>query len=145
MFREFLKKDLIAIFEIQQVDFSNSLAHFESELQILNVVIDPEGVKNNFRDGENYFAVDGTIEYLSDQTQTNFGFFNQRMILSQYKSKGDFKLIGRESNDQLANDSELVSDRLIIKKSQKFCYRISIPFNKPIADIEGFESQAHYG
>lgn len=144
MFRKFLKKDLQAIFEIENVDFSNSLSHFESELQLLNVVIDQDGIKNNFRTGENYFSVDGTLEYLCDQTQTGFGFFTQRMNLSLYQSKGDLKLIGRESNEPISNDSDLISDRLIIKKSQKFCYRISIPYNPAAGKIEVFESEAHY-
>jgi len=141
VFREFLKKDLIAIFEKEEVDFLNSLAHFGSELGCLFVVIDQDGVKNNFRDGENYFSIVGTVEFLEDQTQTGFGFFSQRMALSQYKSKGDFKLLGRESNEPIANDSNHDSDRIVIKKSQKFSYRISIPYNKPIGNIEGLETE----
>lgn len=139
MFKEFLKKDLKAIFETKSVDFANAISNFGAELGCLLIVIDQDGVKNNFRDGENYFAVSGSIEYLQDQTQTNFGFFSQRMILNRYKTKGDFKLIGRESNEPLGNDPSNDSNRLIVKKSQKFSYRISIPYNKPIGEIEGLE------
>lgn len=139
MFREFLKKDLIGIFETKSVDFANAISNFGAELGCLLIVIDQDGVKNNFRDGENYFAVSGTIEYLQDQTQTNFGFFYQRINLNRFKTKGDFKLIGRESNEPLGNDPSNDSIRLIVKKTQKFSYRISIPYNKPIGNIEGLD------
>ena len=62
MFKEYLKKDLKAIFETKSVDFANAVSNFGSELGCLLVVIDQEGVKNNFQDGENYFAVVGSIE-----------------------------------------------------------------------------------
>lgn len=139
MFKEYLKKDLKAIFETKSVDFANAVSNFGSELGCLLVVIDQEGVKNNFQDGENYFSVVGSIEYLQDQTQTNFGFFSQRMALSKYKTAGTFRLINRESNEPLGNDPNNDSVRLIVKKSQKFSYRISIPFNAPIGDISGLE------
>lgn len=142
MFRKFLEQDLIAIFEKEQVDFSNNPAHFQSELDVLFVLIDPDGVKNNCREGENYFSVIGTLEFVEDKTQTNFGFFNQRMMLSRFKPAGTLRLLGREGSETLANDQEQVSDRILIKKSQKFSYRISIPFNKPIGDIEGLELEA---
>ena len=132
MFREFLKKDLKAIFEKKRVDFSNSLPEFGQEMDCLFVVIDQDGVKNNFREGENYFRVVGTMEIIEDQTQTNFGFFNQRMALSKYESEGKIKLLGRESNEPLNSETE----RLLVKKSQKFMYQISIPYNPPIGEIE---------
>lgn len=135
MFRKFLEKDLAGIFETKRVDFSNSLLEFGQELDCLFVVIDQDGVKNHFRTGENYFSVTGTIELIQDSTQTGFGFFNQRMALSQFETKGDFKLIGRESNEPLDSETE----RLLIKKSQKFMYRISIPYNPAIGEIEDFE------
>jgi len=139
MFREFLKKDLAAIFEIKQVDFSNSLPEFGQELGCLFVVIDQDGVKNNFREGENYFSVVGTLELIQDQTQTNFGFFNQRMALSKYQSKGTLRLIERESNEPLSAIGSNDADRLLVKKSQKFSYRISIPYNPAIGEIESVE------
>jgi hypothetical protein len=141
MFKEFLKKDLMALFETESIDFANSIGDFGSELGCMLVVIDQEGVKNNFRDGENYFSVIGTLEYFQDQTQTNFGFFNQRIFLSKYKTKGKFRLIGRESNEEVSNDPNGDSMRLLVKKSQKFNYRISIPYNAPIGDIESLELQ----
>jgi len=137
MFREFLKKDLIAIFEKKRVDFSNSLISFGQELGCLFVVIDQDGIKNIFREGENYFSVVGTLEFLEDTTQTSFGFFNQRMALSHYEYVDRLKLLGRESNEPVNSETE----RLLIKKSQKFSYRISIPYNKPIGNIEGLETE----
>lgn len=135
MFREFLKKDLIGIFEKEEVDFSNSPSHLESELGVIFVVIDPDGVKNHFRNGENYFSVIGKIEFLDDATHTSFGFFSQRMALSKYESVGNFRLIGRESNDSVSDEGE----RLLVKKSHDFSYRISIPYNKSIGYIEGLD------
>lgn len=135
MFREFLKKDLLGIFEKERVDFTNSFPSFSQELGCLFVIIDQDGIKNNFREGENYFAVSGTIEFLQDTTQTNFGFFSQRMALSKFETEGTFRLIGRESNEPLSGDGE----RLLVKKSQKFSYRIAIPYNKPIGEIETLE------
>lgn len=140
MFRSFLEKDLQAIFEKKRVDTSNNPAHFLSELGVLFVVIDQDGVKNNFRQGENYFSVTGTLEFLEDKTQTNFGFFNQRMNLSQYKAKGTLRLLGREGSETLANDANLDSDRILVKKTQKFSYRISIPYNPAIGNIESLET-----
>lgn len=137
MFREFLKKDLIGIFEKSEVDFSNTFPEFGQELNCLFVIIDQDGVKNNFRDGENYFSVSGTIEFIQDSTQTNFGFFNQRMALTQFETKGTFRLIGRESNEPLNSES----GRILVKKSQKFSYRISIAYNKPIGQIESLDVQ----
>lgn len=137
MFREFLKKDLIAIFEKKRVDFSNSIVEYGQELGCLFVVIDQDGVKNNFRDGENYFSVVGTLEFIDDSTQTSFGFYNQRMTLSKYEFINRLKLLGRESNEPLNSESE----RLLIKKSQKFSYRISISYNKPIGNIESLETE----
>jgi hypothetical protein len=134
MFREFLKKDIQAIFEIDQVDFANEASNFGQELGCILIVIDQDGVKNNFRQGENYFFVVGRIEYLQDQTQTNFGFFSQRLALSKFKTKGAFRLLDREGNEALNSDDSL---RLLVKKSQKFSYRISIPYNAPIGEIEG--------
>jgi len=136
MFREFLKKDLMAIFEKESVDFSNSIVEYGQELGCLFVVIDQDGIKNNFRDGENYFSVVGTIEFIEDSTQTSFGFYSQRMALSKYEFKNRFKLLGRESNEPLNSESE----RILIKKSQKFIYRISIPYNAPIGNIEELET-----
>jgi hypothetical protein len=140
MFRKFLEKDLTAIFERERVDFSNSLVEFGQELDCLFVVIDQDGVKNHFRTGENYFSVVGTIELLEDETLTNFGFFSQRMALSQYKPDGKFILLGRESNESLANESE----RILVKKSQKFSYRISIPYNPAIGEIEQLINSIEY-
>lgn len=136
MFKKFLEKDLKAIFEKERVDFSNSIGHFGSELGVLFVVIDQDGVKNNFRTGENYFSVVGTLEFIDDDTQTNFGFFNQRMSLTKYESKGKLYLLGRESNEAL-NVAE--SDRILVKKSQKFLYQISIPYNPAIGNIESVD------
>lgn len=141
MFKEYLKKDLQAIFETESVDFANSLGHFGSELGCILVVVDQDGVKNNFREGENYFAVTGTIEYLQDQTQTKFGFFSQRMAMTQYKPKGTFRLIERESNETLAGDGNNDANRLVVKKSQKFSYRVSIPYNAPLGKIESVEME----
>lgn len=141
MFKEFLKKDLMAIFETESVDFANQIGNFGSELGCLLVVIDQDGVKNNFKDGENYFSIVGTLEYFQDQTQTNFGFFNRRMFLTKYKTKGKLVLLDRESNEAISNDPSNDSIRLVVKKSQKFNYRISIPFNAPIGDIESIELQ----
>jgi hypothetical protein len=135
MFKKFLEKDLTAIFERERVDFSNSLTDFGQELDCLFVVIDQDGVKNNFRDGENYFSVVGTIEIIDDQTLTGFGFFNQRMALSRYQSEGKLILLDRESNEPMASDSA----RILVKKSQKFSYRIAIPYNPPIGEIEELE------
>ena len=135
MFRKFLEKDLQGIFETKAVDFSNSLPDFGQELGCLFVIIDQDGVKNNFRQGENYFSVIGTIELIQDLRQTSFGFFSQRVALTKFETKGDLKLIGRESNDPLGGESE----RILIKKSQKFIYRIAIPYNPAIGEIEGFE------
>ncbi len=141
MFREFLKKDLKAIFEAKSVDFANAVANFGGELGCILVVVDQDGVKNNFREGESYFSVIGTIEYLQDQTQTNFGFFSQRMAMSNYKTKGTFRLLDRESNEPLGNDPNSDAVRLVVKKSQKFSYRISIPYNKPIGNIESVDME----
>jgi hypothetical protein len=141
MFKEFLKKDLIAIFETESVDFANAVANFGSELGCILIVIDQDGVKNNFRDGENYFSVIGTLEYLQEQKETNFGFFTQRIFLSKYKTKGKFKLLDRESNEAIANDANNDSMRLLVKKSQKFNYRISIPYNAPLGNIANLELQ----
>lgn len=135
MFKEFLKKDFNGVFE-REVDFSNALSHFGSELKVLMIIIDQDGIKNNFRDGENYFSVIGTMEIVDDAKQTNFGFFNQRMALSKFETAGKITLLGRESNEPLNNPD---SDRLLVKKSQKFNYRISIPYNKPIGEIEELE------
>jgi hypothetical protein len=142
MFKEFLKKDLIAIFETESVDFANGVGNFGSELGCLLVVLDQDGIKSNFRDGESYFSVVGTLEYVQDQTQTKFGFFNERIFLSKFETKGKFKLLDRESNEAIANDPNNDAMRLLVKKSQKFNYRISIPFNEPIGDIEsvGFQT-----
>jgi hypothetical protein len=137
VFREFLKKDLIGIFEKSEVDFSNSLVEAGQEANCIFVVIDQDGVKNNFRTGENYFSVTGTLEFIQDSTETNFGYFNQRMALSKFQSEGKFILIGRESNEPLNSETE----RLLVKKSQKFSYRISIPYNLPIGEIEDLELQ----
>lgn len=139
MFKEFLEKDLKAIFEKERVDFSNALSHFGSELGVLFAIIDQDGVKNNFRDGENYFSIMGTLEFMDDATQTSFGYFSQRMALSKYEAAGNLKLIGRESSESLNNAD---SDRLLVRKSQKFSYRISIPYNKPLGNIESLELQA---
>ena len=141
MFREFLKKDLAAIFEKDEVEFSNALSHFESELGLLYIIIDQDGVKNNFREGENYFSVVGTLEFLDDQAQTSFGFFSQRMALSKYKPTGTLRLLDRESSESLSYSD---SDRILIKKSQKFSYRISIPYNPPIGEIEGVINSITY-
>jgi len=135
MFKKFLEKDLKAIFEAERVEFSNSIGEVGQELGCLFVVIDPEGVKNNFREGENYFSVVGTLEFIQDQSQTSFGFFNQRMSLTKYEAAGNLRLLNRESNESLTGDSEI----LLVKKSQKFSYRIAIPYNPPIGEIEGFE------
>jgi len=135
MFREFLKKDLTGIFEKSEVDFSNSLIEAGQEANCLFVVIDQDGVKNNFRNGENYFSVIGTLEFIQDSTETNFGYFNQRMALSQFETKGKFILIGRESNEPLSQETK----RLLVKKSQKFSYRIAIPYNPSIGEIEELE------
>lgn len=132
MFREFMQKDLLGIFEKQRVDFSSSLANLGSELGTLFVVIDQDGIKNSFREGENYFSVVGTIEFLEDKTQTSFGFFSQRMALSKYEAKGKFVLLGRESNEAVNSEA----GRTLINKSQKFSYRIAIPYNKPLGEIE---------
>lgn len=137
MFREFLEKDLAAIFEKERVNFLNSLPPYGSELGILFVIVDEDGIKNNFRTGENYFSVVGTIEFLDDATQTSFGFFNQRMALSKYKTAGNFRLLGRESNESLSGDGGII----LIKKSQKFSYRIAIPYNPAIGEIESLELQ----
>jgi len=137
MFREFLKKDLIGIFEKSEVEFSNSLVEVGQEANCLFVVIDQDGVKNNFRSGENYFSVTGTLEFIQDSTETNFGYFNQRMALSQFETEGKFILIGRESNEPLNSETE----RLLVKKSQKFSYRISIPYNAALGQIEDLELQ----
>jgi len=72
------------------------------------------------------------LEIIEDQTQTNFGFFAQRMALSKYKTEGNFRLLDRESNEPLNSETE----RLLVKKSQKFSYRIAIPYNPPIGEIE---------
>lgn len=135
MFKKFLEKDLKAIFEADRVEFSNSIGDYGQELGCLFVVIDPEGVKNNFRESENYFSVVGTLEFIQDQSQTSFGFFNQRMALTKYEAAGDLKLFNRESNESLTGDSEI----LLVKKSQKFSYRIAIPYNPPIGEIEELE------
>jgi hypothetical protein len=132
MFRKYLEKDLMGVFEKDKVSFSASLAHYGSELQRLFIVLDQDGIKNNFREGENYFSVVGTIEFLDDNTLTSFGFFSQRMALSKFETAGNLKLLGRESNESLSLEGE----RLLIKKSQKFSYRIAIPYNKPIGEIE---------
>ena len=141
MFKKFLEKDLFGIFEIANISFENAVANFGEELGCLLVAVDQDGVKSNFREGENYFSVIGTIEYLQDQTQTNFGFFAQRMAMSKFKTKGTFRLLDRESNEPLGNDPNNDSKRLIVKKSQKFSYRISIPYNKPIGEIESVEME----
>tara|TARA_R110000851_G_scaffold184676_3_gene334042 strand:- start:415 stop:840 length:426 start_codon:yes stop_codon:yes gene_type:complete len=133
MFREFLEKDLAAIFEKERINFLNSLPSFGSELGVLFVIVDEDGIKNNFRTGENYFSVVGTIEFLDDATQTSFGFFNQRMALSKYKTAGNFRLLGRESNESLSGDGGII----LVKKSQKFSYRIATPYNPAIGEIEG--------
>lgn len=138
MFCKFLEKDLKGIFEKKRVSFSNSLPDFGQEMDCLFVVIDQDGVKNNFRTGENYFSVVGTIEIIEDQTQTNFGFFSQRKALSQYQTKGTFRLLGRESNEPMQSESA----RILVKKSQKFSYRISIPYNPAIGEIEELDLQA---
>lgn len=135
MFRKFLEKDLKGIFEAERVEFSNSLGEVGQELGCLFVVIDSEGVKNNFREGENYFSVVGTLEFIQNQSQTSFGFFNQRMSLTKYEAAGNLRLLNRESNESLNGDSEI----LLVKKSQKFSYRITIPYNKPLGEIEEFE------
>jgi hypothetical protein len=135
MFRKFLEKDLKAIFEADRVEFSNSIGDFGQELGCLFVVIDPEGVKNNFREGENYFSVVGTLEFIQDESQTSFGFFNQRMALTKYEAAGNLRLLNRESNESLSNESAI----LLVKKSQKFSYRIAIPYNPPIGEIEELE------
>ncbi len=132
MFKKFLEKDLKAIFEADRVEFSNSITDYGEELGCLFVVIDPEGVKNNFREGENYFSVVGTLEFIQDQSQTSFGFFNQRMALTKYEAAGNLRLLNRESNESLGGDSAI----LLVKKSQKFSYRIAIPYNPPLGDIE---------
>jgi hypothetical protein len=141
MFKQFLKKDLQALFETESVDFANGVGNFGSELGCLLVVLDQDGIKSNFRDGESYFSVVGTLEYVQDQTQTKFGFFNERIFLSKFETKGKFKLLDRESNEAIANDPNNDAMRLLVKKSQKFNYRISIPFNPPIGDIESVEFQ----
>jgi hypothetical protein len=140
MFRKYLKKDLFGIFEIEQIDFANTPAHFNSELKMLSVVVDQDGIRTIPRQGEIYFSVVGTIEFVQDQTQTNFGFFAQRMMLSQFKTKGTFRLLDKESNETLASDSNNDADRILVKKSQKFSYRISIPFNPAIGEIEDYEN-----
>jgi hypothetical protein len=132
MFRKFLEKDLKAIFEKERVDFSNSLVNEGQELDCLFVVIDQDGVKNNFRTGENYFSVVGTLEIIEDQKLTAFGFYNQRMSLSKYETKGKLILLGRESNESLGSDL----GRILIKKSQKFSYRIAIPYNPALGEID---------
>jgi hypothetical protein len=135
MIREILKKDLAGIFQISRIDFSNSLIDGEQELDNLFVIIDQDGIKNNFRQGENYFALTGTLEIINDQTVTDFGYFSQRKALTKFEARGKLQLIGRESNEPLETGTE----RLLIKKSQKFIYRVSIPYNKPIGEIEEFE------
>jgi len=135
VFRKFLEKDVAAIFEKERVDFSNSSLPEGQELDCLFVVIDQDGVKNNFREGENYFSVVGSLEIIEDQTLTAFGFFNQRMALSKYETAGTLRLLGRESNEPMASDSA----RILVKKSQKFSYRIAILYNTPIGEIEEFE------
>lgn len=132
MFQKFLEKDLKAIFEKERVQFSNSSTHFGSELNTLFVIIEQDGIKNNFRDGENYFSINGSIEFLEDVKNTEFGFFNQRVSLSKYESAGNLMLLGRESNEQTNAESE----RLLISKSQSFLYKISIPYNPAIGEIE---------
>ncbi len=47
MFKEYLKKDLKAIFETKSVDFANAVSNFGSELGCLFVVIDQE--QRNFQ------------------------------------------------------------------------------------------------
>ena len=138
MFRKSLEKDLGAIFEKERVSFSNDLAHFESELGTLFVVIDQNGVKNNFRDSESYFKVTGTLEFIDDKDSTDFGFFSQRMILSKYQAAGKLYLVDRESSESLNKED---SDVILVKKSQKFLYLISIPCNEPIGEIEGLTFQ----
>lgn len=135
MFRKFLEKDLKAIFEAERVEFANSIGEVGQELGCIFVVIDPEGVKNNFREGENYFSVVGTLEFIQDESQTSFGFFNQRMALTKYEAAGNLRLLNRESNESLSNESSI----LLVKKSQKFSYRIAIPYNPPIGEIEELE------
>ena len=135
MFKKYLEKDLIGIFEKKRVDFSNSLTNLGAELETLFVVIDEEGIKNNFREGENYFSVVGAIEFLADKTQTAFGFFNQRMALSKFETAGQFRLLGRESNEATQNEAGMI----LTKKSQKFSYRIAIPFNPAIGEIESLD------
>ena len=132
MFRDFLIKDLIAIFEKERVDFSSALANLGSELGVLFVVLEQDGMKNSFREGENYFSVTGNIEFLDDTTQTSFGFFSQRMALTKYKSSGKFILLDRESNEAINSEA----GRILIKKSQRFNYKISIPYNPPLGEIE---------
>lgn len=132
MFRKYLEKDLEGIFE-KEVEFSNSLLKFGSELGVIFVVLDQDGIKNNFREGENYFSVLGSVEIVNDAKQTNFGFFNQRKSLNKFEAFGEFRLLGRESNESISNSD---SERILIKKSQRFNYRISIPYNKSIGDIE---------
>ncbi len=140
MFKKYLKKDLFGIFEIEEIDFANNPAHFGSELKTLFVVVDQDGIKTNVRQGEIYFSVTGTIEFMQDQTQTNFGFFAQRMALTQFKTKGTFRLLEREDNQTLANDNNNDANRILVKKSQKFSYRISIPFNPAIGNISGYKN-----
>jgi len=134
MFKEFLKKDLAAIFEKEEVDFLNSSGN-NQENSCLFVVLDQDGVKNNFRSGENYFSVTGTLEVIEDQTLTSFGFFNKRMALSKYESSGVLRLLGRESSEPTSSETQ----RILVKKSQKFNYRISIPYNPAIGEIEELE------
>lgn len=140
MFKKYLKKDLFGIFEIGQIDFANNPAHFGSELKTLLVVVDQDGIRTIPRQGEIYFSVTGTIEFVQDQTQTSFGFFAQRMALSQFKTKGTFRLLDGEGNETLANDNNNDANRILVKKSQKFSYRISIPFNPAIGEIEDYEN-----
>tara|TARA_R110000787_G_scaffold130064_4_gene241993 strand:- start:1003 stop:1428 length:426 start_codon:yes stop_codon:yes gene_type:complete len=135
MFREYLKKDLLGIFEKERVNFTSALSNLGSELGAIFVLIEQDGVKNSFRTGENYFSVTGSIEFLVDKTQTVFGFFSQRMALSRYETAGKFILLDRESNESI----NFGVGRILIKKSQRFSYRVAIPYNKAPGNITELE------
>lgn len=131
MFREQLKKDCLAIFDLAKVVFDDISEDKEQDVLYINVI----DVKENFSAGHAFFRVTGTLGTIGLTDKNKYGYLFDRVKQFAKKDKNNildrFLFWPRERNINFATMNSFYT-----KTEVKFVYSLKLDYD-PVEKMKG--------
>lgn len=131
MFRERLKDDCLAIFDLPKVVFDDIGEDKEQDVLYINIF----DVKENFRNGSAFFRVSGTLGTIGLTDKNKYGYLYDR--IKQFAKKDKERILDRFKFWSKEKDLKFATMNNFYTKTEiKFAYSIMLEYD-PAEDMRG--------